>query len=206
MAVKLSTYSKIKNNYCICYFGRANEYLLQLKLLRKRIELKYPEINLFIGCKDEVVNLLNGDNKVILLSSLKVAKFTIAHIREIRTSSEFHPIERFCKESFVDFTNLQDISESPTRVCHICPGATYPSSNLTDSQITYFKSYAKNRGFEVKIGGRTESSGWVIGPENEFVFGAAANGVRTTLVSTGLGTEFFQRMFPKIEICDVKDI
>ncbi len=36
-------YAKISDNYCICYFGYADEYLVQLRMLQPILEREFDE-------------------------------------------------------------------------------------------------------------------------------------------------------------------
>ncbi len=200
MGIKFSIYAKVKDNYCVCYFGRANEYITQLRLVRPRIQQKFPGINIYIGCKDEVSHLVEGEDKILFLSSLKVNKFNFAHIKEIKSSTEGHPIQEFFEESDIDYQVINDKSEILTHLCVIAPFASYPANPLTSEQIEQLVNYAKSKGFQAKVNVDHKNAGWVLGAENEAIFEAASQGSKTTLVPTGLGTNLYEKMFPNGEV------
>jgi len=45
------------------------------------------------------------------------------------------------------------------------------------------------------VGNDFKGAAWVIGVENEYLFAAAAHGIQTALVPTGLGANLYQNMF-----------
>ena len=78
--IGLEHYASIKNNYCIGYFGNANEHLIQLKLLRPFMERKFPGLNIYLGCKDESMEYLRDCDNVIPISEMRKRKTEFASI------------------------------------------------------------------------------------------------------------------------------
>ncbi len=58
----------------------------------------------------------------------------------------------------------------------------------------------RKAGYETEINGNLETAGWVIGVENRFIWEAAALGIKTTLIETGIGTNLYRKMFPQNEV------
>ena len=50
------------------------------------------------------------------------------------------------------------------------------------------------QGYQVQIEGEMNGAGWVIGVENEYLFQAVFQGIKTSLVPTGIGTEFYKSL------------
>jgi hypothetical protein len=62
---------------------------------------------------------------------------------------------------------------------------------------------AAYEGYDVQVNPErslVDQAGWVIGVEAAPLFEAAARGIKTSLVPTGLGATIYQRMFPRGEI------
>lgn len=57
-AVPLEHYVKIKNNYCLGYFGDDEQLLMDIYNKKKSIEKRLPQLNLYIVCKDDKVDLI----------------------------------------------------------------------------------------------------------------------------------------------------
>lgn len=195
--MKFPDYVRVKNNYCICYFGRANEYLVQLRLILPRIQSIYPDIKIYIACKDELTKLVPGS---LPLTKIKLLKKDFAYVFEIKCNSEVHPIEEFCNKSNINYKSICTNAETPTSICSIYSHGYYPTRSLNDKEIEYLVSYVKGKGFIPKINSDFESAGWVIGVENEYLFEGASKGIKTSLIRSGLGTDFYKKMFPCGEI------
>lgn len=203
--IAFEQYSKIYNNYCVCYFAGADEYLVQLTLLRPIIEQKFPNLNIYIGCADESkrIAFLKNDPKTLTKDELRLKKNNFAHIHELKFNGETreHPIEHFLSSSGITEYDLNTIPQTERTVrCLIAPRSCHPTKDLTRDQIDRFKVMAEDKGFVVDVGDNIKGAGLVIGPENPCVFQAAAKGVKTILVSNGVGTHLYKKMFPFGEV------
>lgn len=157
-----TNYAKIKDNYCICYFGYSNEYLIQLDTLRPFIEKQYPGLNIYLGCKDDVAHLLSG--KTLKLSHIKSRKSEFAHIRELKYDHQSHPIEQFIKECNIKNYMIDNKSQKDmTTLCVIISHGSYPTTNLTNEQIQKCKMIARSQRFDVAVDVDIQDAGWVIG-------------------------------------------
>ena len=94
MIIALPHYSKIKNNYCVGYFGQKDEVLLKLLAARPNLENQFPGLQLYICCLDEKAALV-GEDKVILKSQLDSGLKQVAYFREISDDA----LEEFLKEN-----------------------------------------------------------------------------------------------------------
>ena len=178
------------------YFGPSKEYLVQLRLLRPILEKKFVDLNIHFCCKDDDINLL-GKEKTLTMSQLSVKRNKFAHVYEFFTNNQVHPIEEMLKECEITEyeTNTPDIEQS--NKCVIVSEGNYPTKNLNKAQINKLKNKATASGYEVGEG--LEGAGWVIGVESTELFEAAGKGIKTTLVETGVGTNLYEKMFPKGE-------
>ena len=91
--IGLTNYAKIKNNYCVCYFGYSDEYLVQLRLTKPYMSKAFSGLNIYIGCKDSSISFLDGMEHVLKLTEIKARKPDFAHIAELRyDGGSDHPI------------------------------------------------------------------------------------------------------------------
>ncbi len=141
--IGFNEYARVCNNYCVSYFGYCNDYLVQLGLLRSILELNFPDINIYIGCRDESFHILPDDPKIINLSELKANKKQFAHINELSFDGINHPIEKFLKDSGIEKYQIT-ISEPSdyTARCVILTKSFHPTKDLTSSQIERLKIIA----------------------------------------------------------------
>jgi hypothetical protein len=199
--MEFSKYAKIKDHYCLCYFGACSEHLLQLRLLKPVVEAHFPGLKLHFGCRDDRAHILEGCEGVLKISELKVRRYDFAHIKEVRFNGTTHPVEDFLKEcGITQFVVRWDVEESHTAKCVIITHAEYPTKSLERHQVDSLKRLAKEQGFEPQVDVDTTGAGLVMGVESYGLFDAAAKGIRTRLLPTGLGTRLYKGMFPKGEV------
>ena len=187
--VSLAHYSKVINKVCLLYTGSVPEYTIALNYILPFIKQKYPELTTSLYVRDEF-----AQDNALPESTLNRADFSF--VKEFKIHPTEHVILTFIKEAGLTFPRLP-IKGDNTFL--ICPNAIFPSRPLTQEQIQSLTTFAKERGYTRA----TEDAGWVIGAENECVFGAAAKGIRTTLVPSGIGTELFMRIFPHGKVMDL---
>src|SRR6266576_2586087 len=94
----LANYAKIKNNYCVCYLGPCEEYLLQFKLLKPTLQFYFPGINIGFGCRDELSYIFEGEPLLMKSSEIKAKREMFAHIKEVKFDGRVHPVEQFLNE------------------------------------------------------------------------------------------------------------
>jgi hypothetical protein len=197
MPVSLPVYAKIKDNYCISYYGNNREYLLQLKVLRPIMESMLPGIKVYISCKEESIYLLKGEDRVIPRNQLQKDDF--AYVRELVCNMECHPVEELMKESNLPCGPIAETNKKG-RNCVLCTNGILPTKTLSSDQIHAAIKYIKQHGVEPTINEGIEKADWIVGVENEDLFGAALLGKKATLIPTGLGENLFIEMFPQGEI------
>lgn len=192
-------YAKIKDRYCIAYFGSCNEYIVQLRLLRPIMERTFPGVQVYLACKDELLNtLLKNEERTLGREDLRTRRKDFAYVRELVCDGQSHPVEEFMRESGMPLGPVPNKGwpRDGFGNCVIYPQAFFPSKSLTDEQIRKIMDMARKQEYEPRVNGPIEDAEWVIGPENEQVFEAAAQGYKTTLVATGIGENLFKSMFP----------
>ncbi len=140
----------------------------------------------------------NGNN---LLNQSQFNKNDYACSKELLFDNINHPILEYIEESKITLKYLKPHSVPiATKKCVILPKGLGSVKSMTSQDIDKFQNMAQIRGFDVDINGNIEGAGWVIGVENAKFYEAAINGVKVSLFPTGIGTKFFQRVFPNGEI------
>ena len=79
--IPLPEYVKIKDNYCIAYFGFSKEYLVQLRLLRPCMEAAFPGIQIYLCSRDDLTYLFKDEPRTLNKSTLMDNKKQFAYIR-----------------------------------------------------------------------------------------------------------------------------
>jgi hypothetical protein len=201
--IPLPEYVKIKDNYCIVYFGNCKEYIVQLRLLRPIMEKTFAGLQVYLACKDEYMYLLNNESKTLSASSLKTQKQKFAYIREIYTEINKHPVEELMLESEIPFQPICNNTIHPELIkgsCLLLTTANPPTRSLNANQITHALDYIRKQGCQAHLNKRIDDFDWVVGVENENLYEAASQGKKVTLIPTGFGENLFKKMFPASEI------
>lgn len=222
MSIAFTYYAKIRNNYCISYYGLIPEYVVMLRLLRPYMNKLYPELRIFISCRDEIMYLLEEEPDIIGYSEIHDRKNDFAYIREINTSiNPPHTIESLVHDSLPGFKPTLTIVDATSRRCLICPDGALPTRSYSDSNK--LREFAESRGYKTTIVGSDIHPGtakvdvrpgneklkflndtdWVLGVENEFLFEAVRRGIKTTLIQTGFGGNLYKLLNPKAEIINL---
>lgn len=175
---------------------------MQLLYLLEAVEKELPGIEIHIACKPQLSYLrdhFKSGNRLITGKELDTLKNDFSYVRELKCDLQHHPVEALLNESDLNLSSLLPPEpQSPTRKCIICGSSLPPTKNLPS--IDHLVKKAIKEGYEPTTEQKIEGAGWVIGVESEILFLAAAKGIRTTLIPTGVGTELYHRLFPKNEI------
>ncbi|MHA2043247.1 MAG: hypothetical protein ACW99G_00550 [Candidatus Thorarchaeota archaeon] len=206
MPLPLMQYAKIKNNYCICYFGPADEYIVQLLYLRPLIEEKLPGIKIHIGCRDGLSYLANQNERMEIKSTIKEKKRSYAHLKELKCNMEDHPIYDLLEKSNLLNLPKKETKEAYTQRCIISSRGMRPTRDLTTNQIKAINQRYKLQGFkEIYISDDIEGAGIVVGVESTVFYKAACAGIKTVLVPTGLGTDLYKSIVKRPEILNLPE-
>lgn len=202
--IEFPKYAKIKDHYCVCYFGHSDEYLVQLRLLKPIVERKYPGLQLFFGCKDDKTDLLKPCENILKISELRLRRYDFAHIKELKYDNKIHPVEEFLTNTgLADYFVDESLEPIVTTKCVIITEGTYPTKPLEKRQIEQIKRMVADQGFQPEINTSIQNSGLVVGVESVGLFEAAGLGIATTLIPTGVGTRLYKNMFSKSSIMDI---
>lgn len=196
--IDFAKYAKIKDNYCLCYFGPNEEYLIQLKLLKPTIEARFPGIRLGFGCRDELAHLFGPEHAVMRLSEIKVKREEFGHVNEIRFNNVTHPVEDFLDECGVEHRAIPRQQRERSAKCVIVTKGHYPTKNLEVAQIERLTRTAKGENYQIDVDGDVHGAGLVMGVESRKLFEAAQRGTEVRLVPTGLGTRLYKQCFPDL--------
>jgi hypothetical protein len=200
MAVPLPKYIKVKDRYCIAYYGNCDEYILQLLYLRSAIEKELPGIEIYISCKDK---LIKNQKRMIPFSQTGNIKKEIAYIKQLKCNLKSHPVLDLINESSLTLKYLEypALKHQDTKSYALYPKGCLPTQSLSEEEISKIKKFLASSGWK-----ETDSPSWVIGVENYDLFDAAIKGIKTSLIPTGLGTKLYQLIFPQGEIFNLNHI
>lgn len=198
--IKFTDYAKIANNYCVCYFGQSDEYLIQLKNLKPILEKEFVNLTIYIGCKDDKIHVFNGQDHILKLSELKIRKNDFAHISELKFDGLNHPVEQFVLSSGIKNYSVPNQKTIKTTKCVIVTKGSHPTKPLEESKIDKIKKFVTAQGMLYEINTNVCNAGMVIGVESFGVCEAASIGIETYLIPTGVGTNLYKKMFPNIKV------
>jgi hypothetical protein len=205
MGIPFTEYVKIKDKFCLRYVGGNTEYIAQLQALRPQIEQEMPGLKLFIACADSEYPRFQNDPQIICVTQLNQQRNKFGYIREFANNLQQHPVLKLLEESKIPIRPVETPIPPITTKCVICPYGSPPVQSLKNEEITFFETLAESKGFNPEVDENIEDSGWVIGVENRPLFEAAINGIKTTLIPTGLGVELYKKMFPLGEVYNFND-
>jgi hypothetical protein len=201
--IAFTKYAKIKDFYCLCYYGNSDEYLLQLALIKPLIENRFPGVQVYIGCKDEKKQLFLNDDFVLKRSTL-IDRSNFGYIREIKFNGKTHPIQELMDECEIkNLVICEKLQQEYNNKCVIITKANYPTISLDQNKITILKRIAQQDGFEYCLDEDVRDAGLVIGVESWGLFEAASKGIRTKLYPTGVGADLYKSLFPRGEIIKI---
>jgi hypothetical protein len=199
--IGLAKYSKIKDHYCLAYFGPNEEYLFQMRLFKPLIEKKFPGLKISFACRDEFFQVFSSEDSVVKVTELKSKRDDFAHVREISFNGKTHPIEDLLSDCGIEDYQLEKRTiEHPTVKAVVISKTHYPAKNLNEQQINNLKKIAKQMGYEPEVDTEVSHAGLVLGVESKKLFEAAYQGAKVILVPTGVGTRLYSKSFPQIEI------
>lgn len=200
MPIPLPEYIKVKDNYCLAYFGNSKEYLVQLRLLRPFMEKQFPGVKVFLCCKDCYFYLLKNEERILTQTELQSKKNEFAYVRELTCNMQSHPIEEFMNESSINFDPIQICKIVKPASCVLLTNGILPVKSLTGHQIQNAINFIKSNKIEPLINTDIDHADWVVGVENENLVLAGEMGKKISLITTGFGENLFKKMFLNCEI------
>ena len=169
--------------------------------MRPAIEEELEGLKLYICCKDEFQSLI-GRPGIVFESEFQRTNF--GYLRELVFDNTCHPVMKLIEESNLKLPSLKRIPPTVrTNKCVLVTNYLPPVASLTPLQIEHLKQKIISQGFEVSVNGSIADAGWVVGVESLKLYEAAFQGIKTSLVPTGLGTKLFQLLLPEHEILNV---
>lgn len=201
--ISFPKYADIKDRYCICYFGHSDEYLVQLRLIKPVIERNLLGLTVYIGCQDAKSHLLQDCNHTLKATELKSKRYEFGHIKEIKYNGSTHPIEDLLLESGIHYwpVCVKDLPEE-TRKCVLITDGNYPTMPIEKHKIEAITKQLRQEGYEVELNSNIAGAGLVVGVESVELFEAAAKGIKTRLIPTGVGARLYKSMFSNSDLMD----
>lgn len=202
--IEFTKYAKIKDRYCLSYFGTSDEYLLQIFLIKPFIENKFNGVKIYIGCRDDKKHLFGKNDYILEKSQIIKERLNFGYIREITFNGKEHPIENLVRECEIDNIEISNqLQEEHTTKCVIITKGNYPTVSLDQNKVNALKRIATQNGFECVLDEDISNAGLVMGVESWNLFKAASEGIKTKLWPTGMGTNLYKFMFPKGELITI---
>lgn len=202
--IGLAHYARIMNNYCLCYLGYSEEYLLQLKLLRPYLEREFKGLNIYLACDERSFRILEGEQNVLTLKELTERKSEFCHIRKLGFNGVDHPIEALMAEAGVKkYPVPVKQVDLGYRVCMVTKGNHPTKSMTTPHAIALMNHLRAKYKVEPEVNVGIRGANVVAGVECLEFFQAAHGGIHTILIPTGVGTRLYKNMFPKGEILEL---
>jgi AraC-like DNA-binding protein len=196
----LPNYQKVYRNFCISYLGDSFLYPVILSNLRKVLEKKYENLNIFY-CYDKIIyekfkNKKNVINKSFLASNPRFFGF-IYNLSETLTSSTI--------ENLIDFGNLNVFFKKlPPASKKALLVKKNNINSLTEKEIEMIKIKMLQKGFYTtdKIENIKEI-GAIVGLESPELFSAAFFGIPTFLFNKNpIHINVYKKLFVNQEILD----
>lgn len=213
--IPFEKYAALSDRLCLLYRGPNPDYVVQISYVAPLAEAAYPEFRVEVCVRDDLAYLAPG---AVPLSRHDPSRYF--HVKEFKTNpAGEHPVWAFVKDAAVRFP-ATPIREAGS-LCLVCPDAAHPSRPLSAAQVARLLNSIRGQGCQAVVLGSDvhksypspdrvpvgadkltyiDDARWVVGAENEYVFHAAAVGVRATLVPSGPGTALFRAMFPHGEV------
>lgn len=202
MGIPLPTYAKIKDKYCIAYYGNNNDYLVQLKLLRPFMEKTFPGVQVYIAHRDNTQTLRDIE-RTLTRSELEASRGDFAYVRELTCDMVNHPVELFMDESKIPCGPIPTEAAPETNVCVLVTQSMLPTRSLTASETEEWRAMICAEGCNCIVDGDISQAQYVIGVESDKLFEAGAKGCRVSLIPTGIGENLFKRMYPKGKVLKI---
>lgn len=99
MAIPLSKYLEIKNNYCIGYYGSDKKQIEDLISARKILEDEMHGIKVYISCNEEMKQHFKKKKRIIFPSEFNDYRGKMAYYRELK---EGESAETWLNESKIE--------------------------------------------------------------------------------------------------------
>lgn len=96
--ISFEQYVKIKDNYCIGYFGPELSYVLEIADAIPFIEKEVPGVKIFLSCRDEFCAKISDKSKVVPVSLLKSQRYEFAYVRDMKYDGKLTPAKVLLRE------------------------------------------------------------------------------------------------------------
>jgi len=111
-----------------------------------------------------------------------------------------HPIEELLKESNIPKLLLKTEQKKGGNICSIYPYGASPTRSLNKEQIEKVEKYVVSKNMQPVINGNLDLTTWAIGVENEFTALAPTQGIKTTLIPTGIGENLYKSLYCNLDV------
>jgi hypothetical protein len=210
-------YVKVKDKICICYYGHATEYIVQLRLLRPSLEATFPGMFIALACRPQYMHYLSSDPQSTSTDTLhQQSEYGWVFNVMYDANEKIHPIWKIIRDCKT-LVQKRPVVQSKSHHGIVCPEGNFPTGSLNAYQTTQIRSWVQGRGFKpLVIGTSTDgtnlpidkrpsqqervqlarTAGFVVGVECDMLYEAMDAGIPTALVPTGC-QELYEAMCEK---------
>jgi len=193
MAIPYKNYVNIKDNCYISYLGFNKEFIVCLNYLLPYIKKEFEGLNIKVILREEYCEKYNG------VSMKTINPKEIGFIHEIKCDMKSHPLEDFFQNANIKIPSFcfKEYKNNDSKKCVITTNGLPPNKKINYKKL---ENKFKNMGFTVFENGGFEDAGLVVGMETEDFYEASFNGIKTILIPSGVGENFFKKLFPNNQI------
>lgn len=172
---------------------------MQLLYLRPYIEEQLPGLEIYLCFRQDVEYLVQNHARILYQNEITDKKRDFAHIKILQCNMKQHPILELFSEAQLEIPCFAKQHENyQNKPCIISTNGVTPTRSLNNKEIEIVKALCIHEGFtkgEIIVNGDISTAGLVVGVENEHLFLAGFNGVKTVLIESGLGNDFYAKLF-----------
>lgn len=207
MGILYNNYIKVKNRYCIKYFGVFDEFLFQLIYLRPAIERELIGTKIHFCCEDRLAEKLQRIPRIVYRSDF--SKNDYGYVRTLNFDYKKHPILELIEESDLKLNHLPSMPplKKFNKKALIISKDSNGKVKLEEKLINKLKENLTNCELQVEIDVENiDDFGTIIGVESANLYLGAMKGINTTLISENFGDKLFKLMFSKFKILNKDNI
>lgn len=195
----IENYNKIYNNYCISYLGNSFEIPIILFLIRKNLELSFPELKIFYGFNNQMADYFQKQKNIVNFDFLINHKNKFGCIYECKENFNNHPLDSVLLNINIDLKIKKiPIHKELPRNCLIV--SKNDRFSINESKLNLLQNYIIKRGFNIlpeDSNPNLNEIGCVAGVESPELYLGAYRGLETILVDDGFCSDIYRKIFPE---------
>ena len=198
----INKYISNKDSYCILYLGGSTEYIFILNSLKEYFKEKFPEMSVFVCCKEAVINKLHEYDSNFIIPVEKTDLSTFGCVEEIKCdlNSTKHLLDDLCeilkvKLLFSIPNNLK------VKTAKIYPNGILPIKSLNKNQIVFLENMMKQKNITLVEDDKLVDL--AIGVDNYETYYHASKGLKTIIVNGEISKNLIKRLYENVEFLNI---